>query len=332
MQIRYGIAKIFRSAIHICMAKTQLTDWSLIQSFLAVAQHGSLSAAARHLDRSQPTLGRHIQMLEAELDQQLFERHPRGLQLSSAGVALLPMAREMEQQMYRLSLQAAGQSEDLNGTVRITASVFASHYLLPPILAEIRQAEPGIELELVPTDASENLLYRQADIALRMYRPSQLDVITQHIADLPLGIFAAKTYLERRGRPTTLEAFWSHDLIGYDSNDLIIRTMRDMGWQVGRTNFAMRCDNQATYWELVRSGCGIGFCQSDVARRDDSVEEINIGVEIPPLPAWLTAHAAMRETPRIRRVWALLAEGLKNHAKRVQDPLKSRAVVDPKAP
>jgi len=309
-----------------------LTDWSLIQSFLAVADCGSLSAAARQLSRSQPTLGRHIQSLEADLNQQLFERHPRGLQLSQAGTTLLPMAREMQAQMYRLSLQAAGQSEELAGTVRITASVFAAHYLLPPILAEIRAVEPGIELELVPTDESENLLYRAADIALRMYRPKQLDVITQHITDLPLGIFAAKSYLARRGTPQTAEELWSHDLVGYDSNELILNTMQAMGWQVDRSAFAMRCDNQATYWQLVRAGCGIGFCQSDVARADDTVTELDLGVEIPPLPVWLTTHSAMRETPRIRRVWSLLAKALKTAGKSTSAPLKSRPVIDPEAP
>ncbi|MEP4039189.1 MULTISPECIES: LysR family transcriptional regulator [unclassified Pseudophaeobacter] len=314
------------------MDKTMITDWSLIQSFLAVADCGSLSAAARQLSRSQPTLGRHIQSLESDLNQQLFERHPRGLQLSQAGTTLLPMAREMQAQMYRLSLQAAGQSEELAGTVRITASVFAAHYLLPPILAEIRAAEPGIELELVPTDESENLLYRAADIALRMYRPKQLDVITQHITDLPLGIFAAKSYLARRGTPLTAEELWSHDLVGYDSNELILNTMQAMGWQVDRSAFAMRCDNQATYWQLVRAGCGIGFCQSDVARADDTVTELDLGVEIPPLPVWLTTHSAMRETPRIRRVWSLLAKALKTAGKSTPAPLKSRPVVDPEAP
>ncbi|WP_278922744.1 LysR family transcriptional regulator [Pseudophaeobacter profundi] len=310
----------------------KLTDWSLIQSFLAVADHGSLSAAAQQLGRSQPTLGRHIQSLEAQLSQQLFERHPRGLRLSSAGTALLPMAREMQQQMYHLSLQAAGQSEALVGTVRITASVFAAHYLLPPILAEIRIAEPQIELELVPTDASENLLYRAADIALRMYRPSQLDVITQHVTDLPLGIFAAKSYLDRRGRPKNAQDLWQHDLVGYDSNDLILRSMQALGWQVERTAFALRCDNQATYWQLVRAGCGIGFCQTAVARADPGIEELTLGVDIPPLPVWLTTHRAMRETPRIRRVWSLLAKALQNTKKSTPQPPETPPVIDPAAP
>jgi len=318
------------------MTNSPLTDWSLIQSFLAVAETGSLSAAAQQLHRSQPTLGRHIQNLEADLNQHLFDRHPRGLKLSEAGTALMPMAREMQHQMYQLSLLAAGQSQDLAGTVRITASIFAAQYILPDILADIRRQEPKIELELVPTDASENLAFRAADIAVRMYRPTQMDVITQHVTDLPLGIFAAKSYLNRHDRPATPEDLWTHDLVGYDSNDLILQTMQAMGWPATRRSFAIRCDNQAAYWQLVRAGCGIGFCQTGVAGADPDVEELHLDVEIPALPVWLTAHSAMRETPRIKRVWSLLANGLKKAGKSTSPPLKAgpttAPVIDPDAP
>lgn len=287
-----------------------LPDWSLIQSFLAVAETGSLSAAARQLNRSQPTLGRHIQSLERDLGCQLFDRHPRGLRLSDSGSQLLPMAREMYAQMNAIALSVAGQSQQLSGTVRIAASIFASHYVLPPILAHIRQQEPTIELELVPSDSSENLLFRAADIAVRMYRPSQLDIITRHVCDLPLGVFAAHSYLDRRGTPETIDQLLQHDLVGYDSNDLILRTTRSLGWTINQNDFATRCDNQATYWELVRAGCGIGFSQTGVGRADPLVQELHLGLEIPPLQVWLSAHQAMRQTPRISRVWTLLAQGL----------------------
>jgi DNA-binding transcriptional LysR family regulator len=292
---------------------TTLPDWSLIQSFLAVAEAGSLSAAARQLNRSQPTLGRHIQTLEQELGCQLFDRHARGLRLSSSGTLLLPMAREMHAQMNAIAFSVAGQSQQLSGTVRIAASVFASHYVLPPILAHIRQQEPSIELELVPSDSSENLLFRAADIAVRMYRPSQLDIITRHVCDLPLGVFAAHSYLDRRGTPETIDQLLQHDLVGYDSNDLILRTTRSLGWKIDHKDFATRCDNQATYWELVRAGCGIGFSQSAIGRADPLVQELHLGLEIPPLPVWLAAHHAMRQTPRISRVWTLLNQGLTDH-------------------
>jgi DNA-binding transcriptional LysR family regulator len=288
-------------------------DWSLIQSFLAVAETGSLSAAARTLGRSQPTLGRQIQTLEQTLDAQLFDRHARGLKLSETGSDLLPLARQMHRAMNEIALTAAGQSQQLEGSVRITASVLTSHYILPSIFATIREAEPAIQLDLIPSDTTENLLFREADIAIRMYRPTQLDVVTRHIADIEMGVFAAHSYLERKGHPQNATDMLSHDMVGYDSNDLIVHTMRDMGWPITRESFAVRCDNQATYWELVRMGCGIGFSQTGVGRADPLVEELDFGIEIPNLPVWLTAHQAMRQTPRIRRVWDLLADGLGQH-------------------
>jgi DNA-binding transcriptional LysR family regulator len=286
-------------------------NWSLIQCFLAVAETGSLSGAARRLGRSQPTLGRQIQALEHSLGAELFERHARGLRLSRTGAAILPMARRMHAAMNSIALTTAGQSRQLQGTVRITASVFASHHLLPPIIADIRAAEPLIQLDLLPSDTTENLLFRAADIAVRMYRPTQVDIVTAHIADLDLGVFAAHSYLARKGRPQTPQDLLTHDLIGYDSNDQIVRSMREMGWPVSRDSFAVRCDNQATYWELLRAGCGIGFSQANVGRADPLVSELDLGIKIPPLPVWLAAHQAMRQTPRIRRVWDLLTGALR---------------------
>ncbi len=285
-------------------------DWSLVNSFLAVAEAGSLSGGARLCGQSQPTLGRHIHALEKSLGTSLFDRHARGLSLSDTGAQLLPLARKMRDAMNAITLTAAGRSQVLEGTVRVTASVFASHHLLPPVLARIRALEPAIQLDLIPSDTTENLLFREADIAVRMYRPRQLDIVTRHIGDLGIGVFAAQTYLRRAGYPQRLEDLLDHDLIGYDRNDLIIRTMKSMGWDVSRESFAVRCDNQTTYWELVRAGCGIGFSQCSVGRGDPDVAELVLGVDIAPLPVWLAAHQAMRRTPRIRRVWDLLARHL----------------------
>ncbi|NOC45929.1 MULTISPECIES: LysR family transcriptional regulator [unclassified Ruegeria] len=286
-------------------------DWSLIQCFLAVAETGSLSAAARHLNRSQPTLGRQVQNLEDELGVSLFDRHARGLKLSEAGSQLLPLAQQMHSAMTAFSLAAAGQSQQLEGSVRITASVFASHHLLPPILASIRRQEPTIQLELVATDTTENLLYREADIAVRMYRPAQVDLISRYLGDVPLCFCAAKSYLDRKGRPKTPEELFTHDLVGFDANQEIIKAMREKGWPASRDSFATRCDLQSAYWELIRAGCGIGFSQVQVAQADPDVEILPLDVDIPILPVWLAAPQAMRQTPRIRRVWDLLAEGLK---------------------
>lgn len=285
-------------------------DWSLVQAFLAVAETGSLSAAARDLKASQPTLGRQIKQMETQLGADLFHRQPRGLSLTETGAALVAPARAMRNAMQQITLTAAGQQEALQGTVRITASTATSCYHMPGIIADIRAQEPEIEIELVPSDDTRNLLFREADIAVRMYRPTQLDLITQHIGDIRLGAFAANTYLARKGTPTP-DTVMDHDWVGYDTNPNIINGLKEAGIPIDRNFFGVRCDDFIAYWELVRAGCGIGFSQANVGGADPKVREIDFGYPLPTLPIWLTAHEAMRQTPRIRRVWDLLVDGLK---------------------
>ena len=285
-------------------------DWSLVQAFIAVAETGSLSAAARATGISQPTLGRQVHRIEQVLGATLFHRHPRGLSLTGTGRMLMPAAEAMREAAGRMSVIAAGQDARLEGEVRLTASDVVSHFILPPVLAGLRAAEPGIHIDLTPSDSTENLLFREADIAIRMFRPEQLDMVTRHIADMALGIFAAESYLDRAGRPERVEEMFDHDMVGYDRNDLIIRGIAEMGWRIGRDHFTTRCDDQAAYWHLVRAGCGIGFSPVAVGRAEPGMVRLFPDLPIPPLPVWLTAHEAMRRTPRIRRVWDHLAEAL----------------------
>ena len=284
-------------------------DWTLYRSFLAVAETGSLSAAARSLALSQPTLGRHIVELETALSSKLFTRQARGLSPTEAALALIPAAQTMRQAAAQLSLLAAGQEESLTGTVRLTASRVVSHYLLPPMLARLREVEPGIEIELVPTDSTENLLFREADIALRMYRPTQNDVVTRHLTDLPIALYGAKDYLDRHGRPQRLEDLQNAQLIGLDRSDLMLRMLAGLGQTRRREDFPIRCDDQVVYWNLVRAGCGLGATQTVIGDADPTVERVAPFLNLPALPVWLTAPEALRQNPRIRRVMDHLAEG-----------------------
>lgn len=285
-------------------------DWTLIRAFLAVADTGSLSAAARRLGQSQPTLGRQIKQLEHDLGLTLFERHKRGLSVTEAGEGLIDPARRMQASAAHIALAAAGQDAAIAGTVRITASDVMARHVLPPILARLRIDEPEIQIELVPSDSSENLLFREADIAVRMYRSAQLDVITRQIGHAPLGIFAAQSYAERRGLPTRPEDLFAHDIVGYDRSEMIVQAMRAMGFAATRETFAVRCDDQNTYWELVRQGCGIGFTQILIGEADPLMTRVLPDLPIGDLPIWLAAPEAMRSTPRIRRVWDALETGL----------------------
>lgn len=285
-------------------------DWSLIQSFLTVADEGSLSAAARKMGASQPTLGRQIRSLERALGSELFLRRPRGLELSEAGEALIAAARAMGDAAAQLHRAADGRRAGLDGSVRITASEATSFWHLPAILAEIRRAEPRIELEVVPSDESTNLLYREADIAVRMLRPTQLDLVTRYLGDLELGLYATKAYLADKPPVERPEDLINLDWVGYDTNPAIVEGMKDAGFPVDRHFFGTRCDNNLTYWALVEAGLGLGFGQVCVAERMPDLARIELPVEIPNLPVWLAAPEAIRHVPRIARVWDMLADGL----------------------
>lgn len=285
-------------------------DWSLIQSFVAVAETGSLSAAARETRQSQPTVGRHIKTIEHQLDVLLFTRIPRGLELTEAGEKLLAPAKQMALAASQFTLTAGGQSSTIKGVVRITASTFVSHHILPDIIAEIRNLEPEIQLEIVPSDTTENLLFREADIALRMYRPKQLDMISKHICDIDIGLYASHEYIDKYGVPETIHDLEGHTFVGMDRSEFLIRSLREYGMVVNRDFFSVRCDDQVVFWELVRAGCGIGACQRNIADKDTKVVEILKGLLLKPLQVWLTAHQDLRSSPRIRRVYDLLEQGM----------------------
>jgi len=288
----------------------ELLDWSLVQAFLAVAREGSLSGGARALGISQPTLGRHIARLEAETGMVLFARQPRGLDLTEAGQALLPGAERMAAAMAEMALAAAGRDEALTGTVRITASEVVAHHILPGIVAGTLRDVPGISVEIDASDATGNLLFREADIAVRMYRPEQLDIVTRHLGDIEIGCFAATSYLEARGRPRDVAELAEHDMIGFDRSELMLRAMRGMGWPVVREDFRLRTDDQVAYFEYLRAGCGVGFFQAHVGRAAEGIEELLPDLSIPGLPVWIAAHEKVRRIPRVDLVWRLLERGL----------------------
>ncbi|WP_420557347.1 LysR family transcriptional regulator [Roseovarius sp.] len=288
-------------------------DWSLVRAFLAVAEKGSLSAAGRLLGTSQPTLGRQVRQLEDLLGQVLFHRKPKGLELTANGHSLLEPARNMHRAMIEIELTAAGQQTEATGTVRITASDTVSVYILPPILAALHADHPGIRIDVVPSDSSENLLFREADIAVRMYRPEQLELVARHLGDFPLGLFASRSYLQKAGRPRSIAELFDHPVIGYDRNEEIIRGMQERNMPASRDMFAFRCDSHTVGWEMVRAGCGVGFGMKALGALHDDVEDLDFDIDLPSLPVWLATHQALRHTPRIAVVWEALARGLKPH-------------------
>ncbi|MBN9253891.1 MULTISPECIES: LysR family transcriptional regulator [unclassified Mesorhizobium] len=289
-------------------------DWNLIKSFVAVGETGSLSAAARRLASSQPTLGRHIAELEQALGVTLFRRGRQGYELTEAGSTLFERGRAVSEQASAFSLLALGSVEAIEGTVRVAASEVVAAFVLPEMIARLGREEPGIEVEIVASNLVENLLRRDADIAIRMVKPAQNELVARKVCDIGLCACAAKSYLDRRGRPREPADLVEHDLIGFDRSDEIIRGFSMFGLQVGRGAFRFRTDNQIVLWQAVRAGNGVGFGQEPLADSDPLVEKLLPGLPLPSLPVWLAMHRDVRTSVRIRRVADFLHEELKRYS------------------
>ncbi|WP_027037144.1 LysR family transcriptional regulator [Mesorhizobium ciceri] len=289
-------------------------DWNLIKSFVAVAESGSLSAAARKLSASQPTLGRHIGELEQALGVTLFRRGRHGYELTEAGSTLFERGKAVSEQASAFSLLALGSVEAIEGTVRIAASEVVAAYVLPEMTMRLGIEEPGIEVEIAASNQVENLLRRDADIAIRMVKPAQNELMARKVCDIALCACAAKSYLDRRGRPLKPADLVDHDLVGFDRGDEIIRGFTQHGIPVTRSSFRFRADNQIVLWEAVRAGNGIGLGQEPLADRDPLIEKVLPDLPLPVLPVWLAMHRDVRTSVRIRRVVDFLHEELKRYS------------------
>ena len=285
-------------------------DWSLIRSFLAALDHGSLLGAARALHSSQPTIGRHIAELESQLGVVLFERTGRGLLPSEMALRLADAARSMESGALQLARSVSGAQAGVSGTIRITASQPVACVLLPPILAKMRLALPEVQVELVVSNEVSNLLRREADIALRMVQPDQATLVAKRIGKVSLGAYAHRDYLRRRGTPKQPAELLAHELVGQDQAETIIQGFAAFGYPVQRNQFALRTDDLMAYWEAVRAGLGVGFIADYVARTDSAVVPLLPMLKVPAIPMWLAVHREIRTSRRIREVYDFLGDAV----------------------
>jgi DNA-binding transcriptional LysR family regulator len=288
----------------------QRFDWTLVRSFLAALEHGSLLGAARALGASQPTLGRHIAELESQLGVVLFERTGRGLRPTDMATRLSEAARRMEAGAQDLARAAQGARSDMAGMVRISASQPVACFVLPGVLQQLRAAMPDVQVELVSTDAVSNLLRREADIALRMVDPAQASLVARRIGKVTLGTFAHRDYLQRRGVPREPQDLLAHDLLGGDRSDDIRKGFLAMGLADPQERFVLRTDDLVAYWQALRVGLGIGFVAHYLARTDTQVVALLPSLRLPTLPMWLVVHREIRSNPRIRAVYDFLAQAV----------------------
>jgi DNA-binding transcriptional LysR family regulator len=294
-------------------------DWSLYRTFLAVMRDRTLSAAARTLGTTQPTVGRQIEALETALGTALFSRAPSGLTPNQAAHDLLPHAEAMAEAAAALERAASGEAGEGRGVVRIAASEYVGCEVLPPILAAFRFSHPRIELELALSSRIADLLRRDADIAVRMLRPTQQNLVARKIGTMRLGLYAHRRYVERFGLPRNMEELHRHGTIGFDRDPHAFRSVTGAKEALPRTFFNFRCDSTAAQLAAMRAGLGIAGCQVPAARREPDLVPVLEGRFGFKLDMWLVMHRDARSTRRIRLLFDHLAAGLTAYVKSDRD-------------
>lgn len=285
-------------------------DWNHLRAFLATVETGSLSAAARSLGLTQPTLGRQVAALEQQLGILLFERVGRALVLTAAGAELFESARAMGEAAGRLSIIASGQSQSIEGLVRITASDIVAAHILPPILKRLHEAAPGIEVDVVAANEVRDLMRREADIAIRHVRPEQPDLIARRCRGTTAHLYGATSYLDAHGRPVTGADLADKNFVGYSGADSLVSELNARGVPVTRHNFKWTTASVVTAWEMIRQGLGIGVMFHNVAHGAPAVEPVLPELMPFDVPIWLAVHRELHTSRRIRLVFDLLAEAL----------------------
>lgn len=284
--------------------------WELYRTLLAVLQEGSLSGAARALGITQPTAGRHIQALEQALKVSLFTRSQAGLQPTDVALALRPHAETMQSTAASLERAAKCDDAQVQGVVRVAASEVVGVEVLPPIVALLRERHPRLVVELVLSNRVEDLLKREADVAVRMVRPRQTQLVARRVGSIELGLYARRDYLAKHGTPRNVAALWQQTIIGHDRPSAFIREASKAFPGYSRAGLSLRTDNDLAQLALIRAGAGIGVCQVPIARRDDALVRVMPKLVALQLETWVTMHEDLRSSPRCRATFDALVQGL----------------------
>lgn len=293
-------------------------DWNQVRAFLATAEEGTFSAAARALKTTQPTIGRQITELETRLGVTLLERSVRGPELTAAGRDLLEHVRAMAEAATLISLAADGQSHSVAGEVTITATDLFSAVSLPPMLAPLRETAPGVRIRLVAANDVRNLIQREADIAIRHVRPQEPELIARYIGDLYAGLYASTSYLDRAGRPRHPSDARAHAFIGPLELPQFIDALVGFGLPVTAENMVFTSDSWVVIWEMLKAGHGISILPHVLCEDVSGLEPVLPDLPPMPFPVWLVTHRELQTSPRIRIVFDALARGLAELVRRRQ--------------
>ncbi|MSO96821.1 MAG: LysR family transcriptional regulator [Rhodospirillaceae bacterium] len=283
-------------------------DWSVLRDFLIVAKTGSLSRAAKTLKISQPTLSRRIVALEEQLNARLFVRTPRGLLLTDDGEGVLEGARRVEQEALAIERKADASQQALTGTVRISLTEGLGTSWLPKKLAAFHTRQPGLCVEIMVDNRAVDLVRREADIAVRMFRPNQPDLIAKHVGDVVMGLYGAKSYLKKNGRPERTEELKQHKLVGFEDNMAKNPAVQKLESLFLRENIVHRSNSFIGQLTATRAGIGLGVHDCFLADACPDLERLMPRYFQHKLEVWLVTHPDVRRSARIRAVYDFISE------------------------
>jgi DNA-binding transcriptional LysR family regulator len=266
------------------------------------------------IDLHQPTVGRHIDELEQALGVSLFTRSPKGLAPTDAGVELRSHAQAMAAAAEALLRAASGGASETRGVVRVTASEIVGVEILPKIFADFRTRYPQVTIELSVTNVTQNLLEREADIAIRLPKPTQGAVIAKQVGKIRFGLFAHRDYLRRHGTPRTMEQLLDHTLIGFDKGGAAMPALpallRDIPNPLTQNSFAFRSDSALAQVAMVRAGYGIGRGGDIAALFYPDVVPVLVDKYSAELDLWVAMHEDARNSRRVRLMFDHLVTSL----------------------
>lgn len=290
--------------------------WDDQRAFLAVLEEGSLSGAARQLGVTQPTIRARVEALERALGTVLFTRSANGLMPTEQARALADPARAMARSSDAFVRAASARPGEIAGAVRVSVSEFVGLEVLPPMLAILRHAHPGIVVEMSMSNASADLLDQEVDIAVRMHPPRHAALVARKVGSIALGLFAHRDYLERRGAPACLDDLAGHDFIGPDRarGDLELATALHPA--LARERLAVRVDSHPAQLALARAGLGIAVVQRPVGCADPLLRAVVPDLEVAAFDTWIVTHENLRDVPRVRAVFDHLVAELTRYAAR----------------
>lgn len=285
-------------------------DWNQLKAFLETAETGSLSAAARKLGLTQPTLSRQVAAIEQRMGVTLFERVGKSMALTPTGLDLLEHARAMGAAAESLRLAATGRSQAVGGMVSVSATDVVAAALLPPLVRQLRDQEPGIAIEVISSNALSDLLRREADIAIRHVKPEQPELIARLIREASAHFYASEDWVKTHGHPRSVEDATHTPFVGVDRSGQFLAYLRMHGLPLSEASFSCYADHSVAQWALVRQGMGIGPMMDEIARGTPGI--VRVLDDVPPLrfPIWLVTHRELRTSRRIRVVFEALAQGL----------------------